>query len=241
MKKLFVYSFFICFLLTLMFSCSKQESVQPTANNEKAEMAALMVALDNYNAVYFQDKAPFSLQLQMPTRSGRSWWSKFKKVLRADAYGALCGLLYGGWGAISNAAISSALACIELDAITLVPTLPNPPHFSNGGLSPNGGIVGFIDDEYENQTPHYNINFALENTVYVSQITNCVDSVGYYHNKILWQLNSNNLISIDEDSIDTMISAICLQAEELDDNGRNGTTIAQLLHGVQFGIYMKPP
>ena len=51
---------------------------------------------------------------------------------------------------------------------------------------------------------------------------------------MVWQLNSNNLISIDEDSIDTMISAICLQAEELDNNGRNGTTIAQLLHGVQF-------
>ena len=232
MKKLFIYSFFAGLLLTFMFSCNKQESTQPTINNEKQEMAALMVALDNYNATYFQDKVPASLRSNIPTRGSRSIWNKFIKVLRADAYGALCGLLFGGWGAVGNAALSSALACIELDAIDLDPI---HPMISGGGLSPNGDpVISHEDDLIDMQITPIHLNYALENTVFVSQIPDCVDSVGFYHNKILWQINIDSLMDISENGIDTMISAICIQAEELTNNGRNGTTIAQLLQGVNF-------
>ena len=231
MKKGVIYTLFTGLLLTFMFSCSKQESVQPTVCDEKQEMAELRVALDNYNTSFFQHKSPFSLRIGMPTRSSRSFWSKFKKVLRADAYGALCGLLFGGWGAVGNAALSSALACFEIEEMSLF-----HPTISGGGVSPNGGSeIEHGDDDPSHYTQMFCLmNYALENTVFVSQIPECVDSVGYYHNKILWQINSDSLLDISENGLDTMITAISEQAEELDGNGRNGTTISQLLQGVNF-------
>ncbi|MBQ7513229.1 MAG: hypothetical protein IJS95_02425 [Prevotella sp.] len=227
MKKLFIYSFFTCLLLTFMFSCSKQESVQTTVSDEKQEMAALMVALDNYNTAYFQNKALFKRGGR--TRSFWDWWrERRKKVLNADAKGALIGLLTGGgWGAICGAVTNSALACINTRDIT-------PIEMGNQIFSPNGVGISHDDDLIDMQLQHPEMNYALENTVFESDITDCIDSAGYYHNKILWQLNQDSLISFTNSGMATIIDSICVKAEELENNDRNGMLVSELLQIIRY-------
>lgn len=218
-KNVFFLAVLLC-VITFFVSCSKQEDFSHQCNTEvpkdKQEMKQLIIALTEYNANYQNTHGV--------TRSFGGWFKKLLRVTYADAVGAILGCNFGPWGAIAGGVSASALVYCAEENLS-----------SQYSFAPTRSII------HENLDPilmdgDMNLD-ALSNVVLVSNLPDCTDSVGFYHNKILLYLNTINFLHINNNNTDSLTNAICEQAEEISSNGRGTTTNTELLQQLKFSQF----
>ena len=216
--------FFICATLlsvVLVFSsCSQQDEIieeeQSNVTTEKQAMRELKKELDNYNASFFR---------YIPeTRSSMPWWKRLYRAVYVDAVGGIIGTLFGPWGTVAGAvSFSGIVICADIES----QSSPFPPFPSR--------TRSLIEEEYE-ETPIYELMYtdALQSVVLTPNLTNCLDSTGYYHNRILKNLADSNLVSIAPLQIEVMIGEACNQAEQMSNNGKGNSTVFDLKVALNF-------
>lgn len=160
-------------------------------HSQAVEMLQLQSKVDSLNRTMF----PVD---NNQTRGLGNFFKKFFSVVLCDAVGGLFGNLGGPCGAAAGAVMMSATAAfVPADNI----------NFSNGLLSSSS----FIKDKYNQTNSKVNLpNVSLKSSVvpkYDPRIKpGPLDSIGYYHNKALIELN--NIANIDKVNVDTLIFTV---------------------------------
>lgn len=196
----------LVFVLALCASCS---SVDPefgqAGNGEKT-----MVANQNIEMLQLQSQVDSLNREMFPEMNGhtRGLFSFFKKVFSvivSDAVGGLFGSLYAGpCGSAAGAVMMSATAAfVSADNIDIKVA-------GGHGINANSGNTN--DDLYNKTFTKVNLpNVSLGNSVVPkpsksSVIADHLDSIGYYHNKVLLELN--NMVRDTNIKIDTLVQVV---------------------------------
>ena len=218
------------FVVAFFASCNNQDSqiaeVKTPESADSQEMVKLLENLNAYNDAFYQEHSNLFVQEKAITRA---WgWGRWLRLIWDDARGAMRGAKYGGWGALAGAAICSLFSALEEDAI--VETHPMHGNIIGGPINePNeNGHLDPIDETVPDRATF------LEYTLLSVSLPMCADSVGYYHNSILYDYCVGNSLALDTA---LYVSAICNQAEAMSANGRGTTTNAQLLEELEFSQF----
>ena len=217
MKKAILVCLAVFAMFAMFSSCSKLDDNQyegvMVENQEDLAKADLMQELEAYNAT-FQSNA-------IQTRSIFSWFKRFCRVVYADAVGGVAGSLYGPWGTLAGAALTSGMVYCS-DAPYALPSLTRT------------GDPELEDDDLEEFLAIDEMNpYALDYVVLSNSNGMFSDSVGYDHNYILWNLAENNILTISELGIYQMAYSCCNKADSLT-NGRGDAINIDLLSSMNF-------
>lgn len=188
MKKLF-FTVGISLSICSFTSCSNEDylatGTDTNANNPTTEanyqsLHAINLKIDSINYVKFGIPSLYDNEPDTKVIFKKSIWAKlvdgFKTILRADAEGALTGLINDGLGGTISGAVTSsivkAITVITSKDVELVTRGTEDEYIPNDSLKNETKL-----DEYIQQNP-------LEYTDNEAQI----DSIGIYHNRIITRL-----------------------------------------------------
>lgn len=220
MKKTILICVALLALFTTFSSCSKQDDDQYggllVENHEELAKADLMQELEAYNSNFLNNA--------FQTRSFFSWFKRFCRVAYVDAVGGIIGTLYGPWGTLAGAALSSGLVyCSDLVYVQPLPILTR------------GGGPILEDDDLEELGFLVDMNpYAMDYVILSNPSGMFADSVGYNHNYILMNLAENNNLTSTDLGISQMVNLCCNKADSLTNNGRGNATNSDLLNLMNY-------
>lgn len=195
MKKIF---FIMLTLSVIAFaSCSNddnilepQESITAEVNDsvlqivqQNLELSKLQYNIQNYNSIYVEKQNPNTRSIW--EKIGRALKKNFLGIIATIAADAVGGVFGGVAGGVTASGIVGCAVAFEVTKIAIVP-MPNnigPRHI----LGTTGGIN--IPDSLLNSEEVIFGNVVPDNS-YMACYAN--DSIGYYHNKILYEIFSDD-------------------------------------------------
>ena len=195
MKKIF---FIMLTLSVIAFaSCSNddnilepQESITAEVNDsvlqivqQNLELSKLQYNIQNYNSIYVEKQNPNTRSIW--EKIGRALKKNFLGIIATIAADAVGGVFGGVAGGVTASGIVGCAVAFEVTKIAIVP-MPNnigPRHI----LGTTGGIN--IPDSLLNSEEVIFGNVVPDNS-YMECYAN--DSIGYYHNKILYEIFSDD-------------------------------------------------
>ena len=188
--KLFYLSTILAVLAFLTSSC-KEEANDLTQKSIITESKYVSNQIDSLNIALFPDQYE-------PTRGWKQWYKKIAAIAIIDAVGAVMGTFYS-----SNPAVGAGVAIVASAAATFIPS-DNIYYLSPTRASDDLCIVGSL-------SPMNPADFSLVNLVPENELGNPIpqieDSIGYYHNLVL--LDINNIIdSIGNTTMEAIIDSI---------------------------------
>ena len=188
--KLFYLSTILAVLAFLTSSC-KEGANDLTQKSIITESKYVSNQIDSLNIALFPDQYE-------PTRGWKQWYKKIAAIAIIDAVGAVMGTFYS-----SNPAVGAGVAIVASAAATFIPS-DNIYYLSPTRASDDLCIVGSL-------SPMNPADFSLVNLVPENELGNPIpqieDSIGYYHNLVL--LDINNIIdSIGNTTMEAIIDSI---------------------------------
>lgn len=167
-----------------------QESITAEVNDsvlqivqQNLELSKLQYNIQNYNSIYVEKQNPNTRSIW--EKIGRALKKNFLGIIATIAADAVGGVFGGVAGGVTASGIVGCAVAFEVTKIAIVP-MPNnigPRHI----LGTTGGIN--IPDSLLNSEEVIFGNVVPDNS-YMACYAN--DSIGYYHNKILYEIFSDD-------------------------------------------------
>lgn len=167
-----------------------QESITAEVNDsvlqivqQNLELSKLQYNIQNYNSIYVEKQNPNTRSIW--EKIGRALKKNFLGIIATIAADAVGGVFGGVAGGVTASGIVGCAVAFEVTKIAIVP-MPNnigPRHI----LGTTGGIN--IPDSLLNSEEVIFGNVVPDNS-YMECYAN--DSIGYYHNKILYEIFSDD-------------------------------------------------
>lgn len=182
MKKHFFFAAFAAICLTGTVSCSSDETINE--ENQVSNQAALSILQQDIANLNVQE---FGMPIDQRTRSLKSFFRRLWKVVAADAIGGICGAWGGPVGMAVGAATASGTVSVPAvnDKVDVVLGLPTTDITRLSTRASLDSITYTLNSNMDGLIPS---NRSSKNGL--SGLTFGLDSIGYYHNKAILDLNS---------------------------------------------------
>lgn len=193
MKKIITFALCVSMVLSSTTSCNNQEELN---NADFTEQTQQTVALEQLNSEFAQ----FNQQKKIEgggveTRSLKSFFRKFFCVIGADLLGAGTTLWGGPAAMVAGAAASSSWAICKVRKGSLDLDVKNHPYtqgISIGDGTDNGGGGGIGNPGGGFNKPITKRDNNLGGLIPNKPNLTFADSVGYFHNKVILELENEN-------------------------------------------------
>lgn len=182
MKKCFIFAAVAAVCLMGMVSCGSEESFNEAAEQPRSEQEAEELALTQLQSNIAKLNAEEFGAHARDTRGLFSFFRRFWKIVTADAVGAIIGTGGGPLGMAVGAATASGCAAIPAvnDLITTSSQEDGNSKTVTAELITPRPYIGTIPDEDGRLTRG------------LHEPLRSLDSIGFYHNRAIVELNKNN-------------------------------------------------